>query len=243
MIVLLSDFGIGSPYVAQMQAVLLEHAPSVPHLVLFSDLPVFQPDLASPLLEAYQSYFAAASIFLCVVDPGVGSLRKALLVQADTHYFIGPDNGLFDHVVAASKKVHAWQIPYLDTQVSASFHGRDVFAPVAASLASGTCRFTDWPLHHYQLQPFWQQQLCQVVYIDRYGNAMTGIRAATVPNDSCIVVREQRIGYARTFNDVEPGQAFWYENSIGLLEIAINQGHAAQGFNLVPGQPVLISPQ
>lgn len=223
MIVLFTDFGLGGPYVGQMKAVLAREAPGVPVIDLFVDAPRFAPRASAYLLAAYAGEFPEGTVFLCVVDPGVGtSTRRPLVVEADGRWFIGPGNGLFNVVAQRAAKAQARTITWQPPRLSASFHGRDLFAPVAASIARGEAvegeALSDW------LEP-WPADLAEVIYVDHFGNALTGIRAANVSVD-VLEVNGRRLGRARTFGDVPPGQAFWYENANGLLEIAVNQGRA-----------------
>ena len=135
-----------------------------------------------------------------------------------------------------------WDIDWKPERLSASFHGRDLFAPVAAMLARGelppgrprkddTHRRTDWP-----------EDLCEVVYIDHFGNAMTGLRALMLPRDARLVTTGRILEPAMTFSDRSSGTAFWYENSNGLVEIAVNQGRADRELGLTIGMPIEIVP-
>jgi S-adenosylmethionine hydrolase len=194
------------------------------------------------LLAAYAQWFAAGTVFLCVVDPGVGGTRPPIILEADRRWYVGPGNGLFELVQRRATTARSWDIDWKPERLSASFHGRDLFAPVAAMLARGeplpgrpckddTHRRADWP-----------DDLCEVVYIDHFGNAMTGLRALMLPHDAKLVVIGRVLEPARTFSDRPPGAAFWYENSNGLVEIAVNQGRADRELGLTIGIPVEIVP-
>src|SRR5437762_6607739 len=137
MIVLFTDFGVEGPYTGQMTAVLLQSAPAVPVVSLFADLPPGQPKPAAYLLAAYARWFAAGTVFVCIVDPGVGRDRGALIVEADGRCYVGPDNGLFEIMLRRAARAVIWRITWRPGALSASFHGRDLFAPVAARLAQG----------------------------------------------------------------------------------------------------------
>ena len=134
----------------------------------------------------------------------------------------------------------SWHIDWRPVHLSASFHGRDLFAPVAAMLARGesppgrpcpddTPRRANWP-----------DDLRELIYIDHYGNAITGVRAATLPSDARLAAADRVFERARTFSDVATGAAFWYENSNGLAEISVNLGRADREFGLAIGAPVEI---
>lgn len=242
MIVLFTDFGLAGPYTGQMKAVLHRDAPGVPVIDLFADAPAGNPRRAAYLLAAYGTWFPAGSVLLCVVDPGVGGARSPLVVEADGRWYVGPDNGLFEIVQRRAPASRAWRIDWRPENLSASFHGRDLFAPVAARLARG-----DPPPgapHAVDRSAYaaWPDDLAEIVYIDHYGNAMTGLRAATVPVGAALLVASgRRIAPGRTFGDVPAGAAFWYENSNGLAEIAVNLGRADQSLGLVLGSKVALA--
>jgi len=242
MIVLFTDFGLHGPYTGQMKAVLHQMAPAVPVIDLFADAPVGNPKAAAYLLAAYAQWFVAGTAFLCVVDPGVGGTRPPIILEADGRWYVGPGNGLFELVERRAATTHVWDIDWKPERLSASFHGRDLFAPVAAMLGRGepppgrprmddTHRSADWP-----------DDLCEIVYIDHFGNAVTGLRALMLQHDAKLVATGRVLEPARTFSDRPPGTAFWYENSNGLVEIAVNQGRADSELGLTIGMPIEIVP-
>jgi S-adenosylmethionine hydrolase len=241
MIVLFTDFGPTGPYTGQMTAALRKIAPHTPVIDLLSNAPAFDPQASAYLLAALVRDFPDDSVFLGIVDPGVGGDRMPVVVRAGNQWFVGPDNGLFDIVIRHSdiNDVGVWRISYEPEHLSASFHGRDLFAPVAAMIALGNavpgdpiaidelCR-TDWP-----------DDLAKIIYIDHYGNAMTGIRAGSLPLGTALRFSNTTIIHARVFSDVETGALFWYENANGLAEIAVNQGRA-DDLGLTVGAPVTV---
>lgn len=239
MIILFTDFGVNGPYVGQMKAVLHRQAPGVPVIDLFADAPAFEPKLAAYLLAAYVDEFPKDSVFLCVVDPGVGSAsRRPVVVNIDGRWFVGPDNGLFN-VVATRAKIPDetlwYEITWQPEKLSNSFHGRDLFAPVAAQLASG--RQPQWEKLPGDecIDSNWPQELQKVIYIDAFGNAMTGVRAQNMDKTTLLTVNGHTLGWARTFSDVKAGEGFWYENANGLVEISVNQDRADQKYHLTVG--------
>ena len=137
MIVLFTDFGLEGPYIGQMQAVLCRETPRIPVVNLCADVPCHEPRAAAYLLAAYAVEFPEGSVFLGVVDPGVGGERAAVVVRADGRWYVGPDNGLFNVVAMRAGAVEWWDITWRPARLSASFHGRDLFAPVAARIARG----------------------------------------------------------------------------------------------------------
>ena len=135
MIVLFTDFGLAGPYTGQVDAVLQQTAPGVPVIQLFADAPAGQPKPAAYLLAAYAAWFPAATVLICVVDPGVGGARRGLIAEAEGRLFVGPDNGLFELVLRRARSPSCWEITWRPPTLSATFHGRDLFAPVAGRLA------------------------------------------------------------------------------------------------------------
>src|SRR5437764_1245690 len=126
MIVLFTDFGLAGPYTGQVQAMLQQVAPGVPVISLFADAPAGQPKPSAYLLAAYAAWFPVGTVLLCVVDPGVGSNRRALIVETADRFFVGPDNGLFELVLRRGAGARAWEITWRPPTLSASFHGRDL---------------------------------------------------------------------------------------------------------------------
>jgi S-adenosylmethionine hydrolase len=239
MIVFFTDFGPSGPYVGQMRSAVTKRAPNEAIIELLSDAPAFNPKASAYLLAALAPDFPDDAIFLCVVDPGVGGDRLPLIIKVGNQVFIGPDNGLFSIVARRSSTVSAQKITWKPDYLSASFHGRDLFAPVAAMISTGETVSSE-PLSMDTLaQPDWPEDLESIIYIDHFGNAMTGIRAKTLSSLTRLEWRENNFSYARTFSSVESGAAFWYENANGLAEISINQGRA-DNLGLAVGDPISI---
>jgi S-adenosyl-L-methionine hydrolase (adenosine-forming) len=245
MIVLFTDFGLNGPYVGQMKAVLHRIAPGVAVVDLLHDAPAFDPRLSAYLLAAYAPEFPEGSVFVCVVDPGVGSARRALVVAAGGHLYVGPDNGLLHAVVdrAGIDATRAWEIGWRPERLSDSFHGRDLFAPVAARLAMSASVEAE-EIEATSVEPAsvcragWPSDLAEIVCIDPYGNLISGIRAAGLDREVVVEASGRRIAYARTFSEVLIGAAFWHHNSNGLVEIAVNQAPAAEVLGLGLGAEI-----
>jgi S-adenosyl-L-methionine hydrolase (adenosine-forming) len=235
MILLFTDFGPSGPYTGQVKAVLQRLSPGVPVIDLFADAPMRNPKAASYLLAAYAPWFPAGSIFLAVVDPGVGGERPALAVEADGRWYVGPGNGLFEMVQRRASASRAVEIVWRSATLSASFHGRDLLAPVAALIARGEAPPGENRPASFAREAHWPDDLAEIVYLDHYGNAMTGLRAESLPPEAVLIAAGRRIARARTFSDVSPGTAFWYENSTGLAEIAVNMGRADDALGLAVG--------
>lgn len=238
MLVLFTDYGANDLYLGQLHAVLESHAPGMPRVDLFNDAPSFNVRASAHLLAALAGRFAPGSVLLAVVDPGVGSERAAAVLEADGRFYVGPDNGLLSVVAARARQRRFWQITWRPEVISDSFHGRDLFAPIAAWIARGA--FPTPKLRHVSGLDcdFGGEDLAEVIYIDHYGNAMTGLQAAGLARDARLVVQHRHFPYARVFSEVPKGEPFWHGNSIGLAEISVNSGHAARELGLEIGQPV-----
>jgi S-adenosylmethionine hydrolase len=154
-------------------------------------------------------------------------------------WYVGPGNGLFDLVQRRAGTTRSFDIEWKPERLSASFHGRDLFAPVAAILARGEPP-PGRPHDGADRRPDWPDDLCEIVYVDHFGNAMTGLRAAMLPPNARLTVAGRVLERARTFSDLPRVAAFWYENSNGLAEIAVNQGRADRELSLTIGSPVEI---
>lgn len=238
---LFTDFGVAGPYLGQVRGVLLGRAPEIPVIDLMADAPSCRPRAAAYLLAALAPEWPADMVVMAVVDPGVGGDRRPLIAEIDGRWWCGPDNGLFEALLRRATTARCWAITWRPERLSASFHGRDLFAPVAVRLALGE-RPED--IGTQAVQPWrpaeWPDELAEIVYGDHYGNAMTGLRAAAMGEGAEIAVAGRRLARARTFADLPPGGAFWYENSVGLVEIAINQGSAMEILGLEIGSPVQV---
>jgi S-adenosyl-L-methionine hydrolase (adenosine-forming) len=237
-IVLFTDFGLSDPYIGQVKAALARDAPDLSVIDLLNDVPAYAVKPAAHLLASLVPHFPQGSVFLAVVDPGVGSARLPVVVQADGYRFVGPDNGLLSVAAARARHARVERIAWSPAALSPSFHGRDLFAPVAARLAADKVP-GGWlvPLARLSVD-FGAGDLGEVIYVDHYGNAMTGLRAASVPREAELTVAERRLPYARVFSDAKDDGPFWYENSQGLVEIAVNRGSAALALALEVGTTV-----
>lgn len=237
MLYLFTDFGPSGPYLGQMEAVLRRLAPGVEIVNLLCAAPTWQPHLASYLLAALARFEPEGSVFLCVVDPGVGGERQPVVLEADGRWFVGPDNGLLNTVAAQAKDTRWQQIAWRPERLSASFHGRDLFAPVAALIALGDSSWSGGVWAGPDMAG-WPADCPSIIYCDHYGNAMTGLRYGEAWRGRVLTVQGRIIPQARTFGDWPKGAAFWYANSLNLVEIAANQGRADQSLGLALGMDI-----
>mgnify|MGYP005839479333 CR=1 FL=1 len=238
-IVLFTDFGYAGPYVGQMKAVLAQQAPGVAVIDLMHDAPAFRPEPAAYLLAAAAGHLPTDAVLVAVVDPGVGTERAALAIAAGDGWLVGPDNGLLAVLAARRGARGGWRLP-LPARTSASFHGRDLFAPAGGALAvSGELPAGSEPVQRWIGQD-WPAERAEVVYLDGYGNAMTGLQADSMAPGAGLEVTGRRLPGARTFAERPAGTPFWYPNSLGLVEVAANQASAAGLLGLEVGAPVTV---
>jgi S-adenosyl-L-methionine hydrolase (adenosine-forming) len=238
MILLFTDFGSTDVYVGQLKLALTVHAPEESVIDLLHEVPNFDLRAGAHLLAALHERIPESAVTMAIVDPGVGSARDPLVVMADGRWYVGPDNGLLSVVLSRAHTSQIWRICWSGADISNSFHGRDLFAPIAAMLAK-----KEWwadaliPVAKLNVM-FGSSELREVIYIDHYGNAMTGIPATAANHSNVLRVGSHTLHYARVFSDVDERESFWYPNSIGLAEIAMNCGDAAQALMLSVGDEV-----
>jgi len=250
-VTLLSDFGAGSGYPAQMKAVLLSALADVRVVDLSHDVPHFDVLSGALLLESCVSRFPVRAVHCAVVDPGVGTARRGLCVVArDGRRLVGPDNGIFTPFLDGAR-VHELSSPrHVPVPASATFHGRDVFAPVAAHLAAGeVLGAAGDPIDPDTLAqlalPRWRLEgdaiVANVLYVDRFGNAALDITHDDLAQTGFAVgdrLELDRGGerffahVARMFVDVRVGEILVYEDAYGTLAVAINRGNAAETLQL-----------
>ena len=234
MIALFTDFGPGL-YTGMVRLVLGREAPGIPVVDVIDDLPAWDVAASAHLLGAMFPLMPLDSVLLCVVDPGVGSdSREPWMVRVDGRWLVGPGNGLFDRVCALGTVEQAAVIDWRPRTLSATFHGRDLFAPVAARLAIGK----DVPAHAVSVPTTGPAQMSSVIYVDHYGNTMTGLDLPPAGDAARLCVGHHRLVHAETFSAVAPGAGFWHQNSFGLIEVAVNRGSAAARYGLAVGDPV-----
>lgn len=239
-VLLFTDFGAGDLYVGQVHAAIAAEAPGLPVIDLLHEAPRCDPRAGAHLLAALAARIPGGDAVMAVVDPGVGGARRALAVRAGGRWLVGPDNGLLSVAAARAGDAQVYQIVWRPPALSATFHGRDLFAPVAARLARG-----DPPgallagASGFDVD-LGGGDLAEVIYVDHYGNAVTGLRAGTLAPTARLRVAGCSLAFAPTFGAVPPGAAFWYEGSLGLAEIAVNGSSASAALGLAVGERVAV---
>ena len=256
-ITLLTDFGQRDPYVASMKGVILSICPEARIIDISHEVPKFDVRAGALVLAQATPWFPPGTVHVGVVDPGVGTARRPIVVVSERYVFVGPDNGLL--MLAAMRDglraVYAIEERGLMLKhVSRTFHGRDIFAPVAARIASGLEPSDVGPeVSDYIVPGFARPELRgdrlfgEVMYIDGFGNIITNLPEELLAEigaseGSELVVRigdrRLRLKLCSAYGDVEPGSALAILDSWGMLEIAINLGSAAEKLAVKPGEPV-----
>jgi S-adenosyl-L-methionine hydrolase (adenosine-forming) len=256
-VTLLTDFGTSDYYVAAMKGVILSRSGDVQIVDVTHDIEPQNVLSAAYVLLGTYNQFPPGTVHLAVVDPGVGSIRRAIILRTDRYYFVGPDNGLLS--LAAPESVEAFAIQpssYLATEISNTFHGRDIFAPVAAALAVGVkVEELASPIGQITRLPSLVEKTrtamhSRIIHIDRFGNGITGIERRHLGSDilppgfslrvsSGHVTQKQKRFYAE--EPVLPGRPFLIWGSLGFLEVSVANASAAEVLGLSCGQAVTLT--
>ncbi|MGI8962698.1 MAG: SAM hydrolase/SAM-dependent halogenase family protein [Bryobacteraceae bacterium] len=252
LISLTTDFGLADHYVGTMKGVLVSRCPGVRIIDISHEISPFSIYSGAYTIDQAAPYFPPGTIHVIVVDPGVGTARKPLLLEALGQLFIAPDNGVLSMIIGRAKKAKAREITNRKLWLalpSSTFHGRDIFAPVAAALASGTVRADKVgpilakvellpDIDARQIKPGeWRGKLLS---IDRFGNAITNFRSSDFPTLSTsrfsLRVGNRRITrFQRTFGEAPNGLCIAYFGSSGYIELAVKQQSAAAALNASAG--------
>ena len=237
-ITLLTDFGTADYFVGAVKGAILSVNPAAVVVDITHEIPPQDIEAgAFTLLAAYKT-FPAGTIHVAVVDPGVGSTRRPIILSANEQFFVGPDNGLFSYIYdrePSHRIVHVTSDRYFRPSVSTTFHGRDIFAPVAAALSTGIAveEFGAEIDDAVQL-PSLESPL-RIINIDRFGNCVTNIRRA----EKSLVINGRTIREVRRFYGEGDGEslfAIW--GSAGFLEISVNGGSAAKVLGVKRGDEI-----
>jgi S-adenosylmethionine hydrolase len=242
MITFLSDFGTSDSYVGEVKGVLASLAPHIPVIDISHNLTPGNIRAAAHILARTWHRFPGGTVHLVVVDPGVGGSRAAIAVESGGHFFVGPDNGVLTPAYFnAAPRVLGLPVP---DGAAATFHGRDLFAPVAARLALGealdhvgvpmaepAARLGD-PVPWYQGKTV----IGEVLYVDHFGNLVTNLTEDLVPSYAVLEVEDFDIGpVRRTFADVPTGELLAYIGSGNTVEIAVRDGSASRRLGIGVG--------
>ena len=254
-ITMTTDFGHKGPFAAVMRGVILSRNPDATVIDLAHDIPPQWPPEAGFWVSRSYRYFPQGTIHLGIVDPGVGTEREILLVEYDQHVFIAPDNGLLAPILEQDCKVwllDASRLALLDiADPSATFHGRDIFAPVAAELAAGRLRMTDIGKPTNEWTPGWLDEpdvspgkvSGTVITIDAFGNLISNIDQSLITRfrEPVASIAGHEIPMLITYGRAKPGDYLALINSFGVVEIAKSEGNASEGLGLERGAPLTIT--
>jgi hypothetical protein len=248
-IALVTDFGLADNFVGVMKGVIARHCPQANVIDVAHGIPpqsVMRAALA--LLGSYR-HFPEGTIFAVVVDPGVGSERKIIAVKTAEYVFLAPDNGVLSPVVRESKGGKFYEVTYRPEGLSDTFHGRDIFAPVAGMLAAGK------PIEDFarEIPAMAEFELPKpkragankisgsIVYVDTFGNCMSNIPRSVVRGKAKVRIGKSKIdGISKSYAEKETGQALAIFNSFDMLEIAVNRGSAAERLGMKIGTEVVV---
>jgi S-adenosylmethionine hydrolase len=249
-VTLLTDFGTRDGYVGAMKGVIATLAPSATIVDITHDVPPQDLAAAAFVLAQAAPFFPPGTIHVVVVDPGVGGRRRRVVVESEGHLFVGPDNGV---LALAAPVEEGWEITaaaFRRPEVSATFHGRDVFAPTAARLAAGAAASDAGPrvVLEGRLAPRpvlfshnGRQVTGHVVHVDRFGNLITDIVAAVLPALATVRVGSVEVPRVSvTYEDVARGELVAYVGSAGTLELAVRDGAASEVLAVGRGAPVVV---
>ncbi len=256
-ITMTTDFGHKGPFAAVMRGVILSRNPNAHVIDLAHDIPPQWPPEAGFWISRAYPYFPRGTIHMAIVDPGVGTEREILVAEHDSHVFIAPDNGLLAPLLDHADKPRVWQLDIERlaalslAEPSATFHGRDIFAPVAAELAAGKLSLTAIGKSVTEWTPGWLDDpevgaakvSGAIITIDAFGNLISNIDASLIAGyrEPVANIAGHQIPTLTTYGRAKPGDLLALVNSFGVIEIAKSEGSAAEGLGSERGAPLVIT--
>lgn len=256
-ITITTDFGHRGPFAGVMQGVIIGRFPAAKIIDLGHDIPAQWPPEAGFWVSRAYKYFPPGTVHLAIVDPGVGTERDILIVEYDHHYFLAPDNGLLGRMLDNAADAHVYKLDMSAlgklglAEPSATFHGRDIFAPIAAELAAGRTTPAAIGTATDEWIPAWLDDpevsatkiTGLVITVDSFGNLISNIDNQLLQNfrEPVAHVGGHQIGMLQTYGRARPGDYLALVNSFGVVEIARAEGSAADGLGVDRGAPVTIT--
>lgn len=250
-ITLTTDFGLKDHYVGTMKGVILSINPDAVITDITHEIPPYDIFNAAFALRNFYRYFPEGTVHVVIVDPGVGSKRKPVVIEADKNIFVGPDNGVFTFVCREAKAVRVFEISnprYVLADISSTFHGRDIFAPAAAHLSTGVPpdelgekikRPVKLPVREPEVRG--NEIVGEIVYTDYFGNLVSNIPDNLIKPGSKIYVGNNIVkGVSRSYADVPKGEILAIIGSSGFLEISVNQGRASDVIDIGKGTIIVL---
>ncbi len=255
MITLTSDFGLKDPYVAEMKGVILSINPKAALIDITHEIDKFNIRMAAFILASAAPYFPQGTVHLAVVDPGVGTERRAIVVQTKKAFLVGPDNGVL--MLAAQSQeieaIHHLTNPNLQLpKTSNTFHGRDIFAPAASYIDKGVQPSEFGPeiknpvTSQFSAVKHGSNGLWgEVLHIDGFGNIITNVKEENLTNGKLLNVKlpkvSLKIKFAKKYGEADPQKPIILVGSHGFVEIALNQGNAAAKFHVKTGDKIIVT--
>ena len=256
-ITITTDFGHKGPFSAVMKGVIITRFPAAKIIDLIHDIPAQWPPEAGFWVSRAYKYFPKGTVHLAIVDPGVGTERDILLVQHDRHYFMAPDNGLLAPILGLSDDTQVFKLDLSCftrlglEEPSATFHGRDIFAPIAADIASGRTNPVSVGTPAYEWIPGWIDDpevstgkvSGVIITVDTFGNLISNIDRALIDNfrEPVAHIAGHQIQMLTTYGRARPGEYLALVNSFDVVEIARAEGNAAEGLGSERGAPIVIT--
>jgi S-adenosylmethionine hydrolase len=256
---LTTDFGLKDPYAAEMKATILSICQNAVIVDITHEIAKFNTRMGAYMLASAAPYFPKGSVHVAVVDPGVGTKRRPILIQTARSFFVGPDNGIL--ILAAEKQmiahIHELANPqFMSPKVSNTFHGRDIFAPAAAHLLNEVKPEEFGPEIHEAIKPEFAKitrkndvLIGEVLHIDGFGNIITNINEKEVVQSQLneavnveLPTYKLKLYLFKAYGETKPHQPLALIGSHGFLEIALNHGNAAKKFKTKPGDKIAVSP-
>jgi S-adenosylmethionine hydrolase len=259
-VTLLSDFGVKDPYVAEMKAVMLSVCPEARIIDISHQIEKFNIRMGAFVLASAVPYFPVGTVHVAVVDPGVGTKRRPLIVETERCFYVGPDNGLLMLSAQREGIRHVYNISnpdYVLPTISRTFHGRDIFAPAAAHLSKGCTPSEFGPeIHDYLIPRFAKPQmrrgclLGEILYIDDFGNVVSNISTKDLEKvgmkESCLLhvkfrKKVLKLKFCPAYGEVPVKAPLVLIGSSGFLEVSVNQGNASEAFKVKIGDSICLS--
>ncbi len=252
-----TDFGHKGPFAAVMRGVILSRNPNAQVIDLAHDIPPQWPPEAGFWISRSYQYFPRGTIHMAIVDPGVGTEREILVVEYDGHVFMAPDNGLLAPLLDHAENPRIWQLDVNNLtslklgKISATFHGRDIFAPGAAELAAGNLSLAEIGKAVTEWTPGWLDDpevsagkvTGTIITIDAFGNLISNIDASLIKDfrEPIAHIAGHQIPTLATYGRAKPGDLLALINSFDVIEIAKSEGSAAEGLGSERGAPLVIT--
>ena len=256
-ITLTSDFGLKDPYVAEMKGVILTINPNACLVDVTHEVEKFNVRAAAFVLACAAPFFPEGTVHLAVVDPGVGTQRRAIVIQAKKGFFVGPDNGILVLAARTQGIQHVYQLTnpkFMLPKVSSTFQGRDIFAPAVAYLSKGVLPENFGPEIKDSVMPEFSvvkrkdvSLLGEILHIDDFGNIITNIPGKEIGEDSVKTVTVEmphatvKMRFGAAYGQAKPQEPIALVGSHGFVEIGLNLGNAAEKFRAATGDKVAIT--